>query len=385
MALQTASDKQEAPAATVPSGAGPDDGAPPPDPPGIPSPRLGGRHHLLIAFALSTSGGALFTALDLPLPWLLGALAASTAASLAGLRFRVVPAVRAPMIGIIGVMIGSTFTLERIEGAAAWLPSLAVLTVYVGVVGIVIFGYLRRHAGFDRATTFFAATPGGLSEMILLSDRMGADVRQVSLIHATRLSFIVFTIPFLVSFAGPAQEVTAPEPLVMGGAELVIQTLLALLGYGIAKRLRMPNPALLGPLLTSAAVHIGGLVEAPPPYTLLAVAQVVIGTSVGARFAGTPLKTIRKAMVLGVGATLIMLAITCAFAFLLQARIDLPLLLLLVAFIPGGFTEMSLIALAMDLDPAFVVTHHTFRVMLVISVALPLFLWLRRRGWIDRS
>ena len=54
--------------------------------------------------------------------------------------------------------------------------------------------------------------------------------------------------------------------------------------------------------------------------------------------------------------------------------------MLLLAFIPGGFTEMSLIALAMGVDPAFVVTHHSVRVFLVVLIALPAFAWLKRAG-----
>ena len=41
---------------------------------------------------------------------------------------------------------------------------------------------------------------------------------------------------------------------------------------------------------------------------------------------------------------------------------------------------MSLIALAMGVDPAFVVTHHSVRVFLVVLIALPAFAWLQRAG-----
>jgi hypothetical protein len=41
---------------------------------------------------------------------------------------------------------------------------------------------------------------------------------------------------------------------------------------------------------------------------------------------------------------------------------------------------MSLIALAMGVDPAFVVTHHGVRVFLVVLIALPAFAWLKRAG-----
>jgi uncharacterized membrane protein AbrB (regulator of aidB expression) len=75
-----------------------------------------------------------------------------------------------------------------------------------------------------------------------------------------------------------------------------------------------------------------------------------------------------------------MLLITLAFGAALHPLTGSSLTLLLLAFIPGGLTEMSLIALAMGVDPAFVVTHHSVRVFLVVLIALPAFAWLQRTG-----
>ena len=41
---------------------------------------------------------------------------------------------------------------------------------------------------------------------------------------------------------------------------------------------------------------------------------------------------------------------------------------------------MSLIALGLGADPAFVVTHHATRIFLVVLIALPASTWLRRSG-----
>src|SRR5918994_5707259 len=160
------------------------------------------RAPTLVALGLGAIGGASFAALDLPLPWLLGALAATTAASLGGLELRVPERLRRPMIAVLGAMLGTTFTPERLEGALGWIASLAALPVYVLLVGALIFLYLRRCSEFDPTSAFFAATPGGLSEMIALSDQLGGDQRQVSLVHGARLLFIVSTIPFIAQVFG---------------------------------------------------------------------------------------------------------------------------------------------------------------------------------------
>ena len=80
-----------------------------------------------------------------------------------------------------------------------------------------------------------------------------------------------------------------------------------------------------------------------------------------------------------------MLLISLVFGGVLSLLTGYSLVLLVLAFIPGGFTEMSLIALAMGVDPAFVVTHHSLRVFLVVLIALPAFTWLKRTGRLGPS
>jgi membrane AbrB-like protein len=348
---------------------------------------LGGSARLGAALAIGTLGGGLFAGLGLPLPWLLGALGATTVASLLGAPLAVPNRLRHGMIALLGVMLGGAFTLERLVGATAWLPSLAALPFYVVTVGILIFLYLRRMSDFDRASAFFAATPGGMSEMIALSDQLGGDQRKVSLVHGTRLLFIVFSIPFLARAFG-SDPAAAPRSLAVGEidpAALALLGVAGLLGYLFARRVQLPAATFVGPLLGSMVVHLAGWIATEPPYLLLALAQLVIGSSVGARFSGTPLGLVLRALALGAGATLLMLAITFAFGGVLHGLTGQPLALLLLAFIPGGFAEMSLIALGMGVDPAFVVSHHSLRVFLVVLIALPLFAWLRRQGWMANA
>ena len=78
---------------------------------------------------LGAIGGAACAALGLPLPWLLGALAATTLASLGGLELRVPERLRRPMIAVLGAMLGTTFTPDRLDGALGWLNSRAALPI----------------------------------------------------------------------------------------------------------------------------------------------------------------------------------------------------------------------------------------------------------------
>jgi uncharacterized membrane protein AbrB (regulator of aidB expression) len=78
-------------------------------------------------------------------------------------------------------------------------------------------------------------------------------------------------------------------------------------------------------------------------------------------------------------ATAALLAVTLVTAALVYALTGLPFASLVLAFSPGGLAEMSLIALALDIDPAFVATHHVVRIFLVVVLApLAFRIWRRR-------
>jgi uncharacterized protein len=93
------------------------------------------------ALALGTLGGGLFAYLGVPLPWLLGALVLTTGTSIAGFAYAIPIGLRQSMIGVVGVMLGSTFTPERLSADTGWLPSLVALPVYILLVGAVIYGF----------------------------------------------------------------------------------------------------------------------------------------------------------------------------------------------------------------------------------------------------
>ena len=107
-------------------------------------------------------------------------------------------------------------------------------------------------------------------------------------------------------------------------------------------------------------------------------AQVALGTVTGCRFVGVAARDVGRALVLSTGATLAMLALALGFAFAVNAMLGIDPALVLLAFAPGGLSEMSLVALAMKAEVAFVALHHVVRIVLVIAFApLALRLWRR--------
>jgi len=327
-------------------------------------------------FVIACVGGFVFFWLSMPLPWLLGAMVFTTLAALAQAPIDAPTQVRNPTLAVLGVMLGSAFMPELLNDLGAWAVSLSLVGVYVVVVALLIMAYYRRLAGLDQRTALLCAMPGGMAEVTSMAREIGADDRQVALAHAARI-FIVICLIALWSrlFLGlSAAETTGP---VAGFADTPLLDLLGLAaagvaGYLLAPRLRLPAPALVGPLLVSAALHLSGFLESAPPREIVVLAQLVLGATIGCRFVGTRPRIVLRALLFGLGASVAMLSITIVMALGIYRALGQDLLAVIFAFSPGGFTEMSLVALAMNVDVAYVASHHTFRLVLVVLLTQPI-------------
>jgi membrane AbrB-like protein len=164
----------------------------------------------------------------------------------------------------------------------------------------------------------------------------------------------------------------------IAGTDVMVLVLCAA-GWPLARLLKLPAAPLLGPLVLSAAVHLGGLTSAKPPNEIVNLAQVVIGTGIGCRFVGIPARQVVGTLITSAVATLVMLGLAVIAALGLEAALGLPFPALWLAFAPGGLAEMTLISLAMGIDTAFVSTHHLVRVLFMVTAAPIVFRLIRSR------
>jgi membrane AbrB-like protein len=349
-------------------------------PPGAPAPPRSAARRIaaaVLALALGAGGGWLATLVNLPLPWMIGAMVATTIGSLAGLELFMYRWVRGPNVAVLGVMLGSSFSPAVIARFGDWIATIAGLAVYVALVTAILYWYFRRLGRFDRVTAFFAASPGGLNEMVIVGRELGGDDRLIALVHGARILLVVMTIPIgfmlFLDYSPGARPPMGGDLAGLAWREALILAGCALAGAFGARAIGLPAAFVTGPMFLSALVHILGWSEAPPPALLIAVAQVVIGAGVGARFSGVKLSTIARVLLLSLGSTAVMVTLTAIFALVLRRAADTGIEAVILAYAPGGLAEMSLVALALAIDSAFVASHHVLRIVMIVIVAPMLF------------
>ena len=118
---------------------------------------------------------------------------------------------------------------------------------------------------------------------------------------------------------------------------------------------------MVGPMICSAALHITDVTSAKPPVELIIAAQTILGAYIGSRYVGEKVGFVITAMRHAFGHVVLMLCLGAAFASILYALFDLPLITGILSFAPGGMSEIGLIALALGLDVGFVATVQLCR------------------------
>jgi len=333
---------------------------------------------ILFTLVLGAAGGALFAVLHFPAPWLAGSMIAAILAVLFGLKLSVPVYLRSLAFIVLGVQIGSSLTMETLMGATRWPLSLAMLAVTVTIVTVACYYFYSRVRGWPAVDALFSSLPGALGLVVALADDAKADMRRVIIAQSIRLFFLVAALPIVINSLSTQPASQAPATY---GVWWEIALVLAVSG-GVAlllERVRVPAGLFIGAIFVSAAFYIGGVAHGALPQPALILANVILGTALASRFQDFTLGELLHALGDGVAGFGIALSLSLVGAVLASLLAGLPFTLTLLAFAPGGLDVMTVIALALHLDPAYVGAHQLARYLAMCVFIPPLTAWLLRR------
>lgn len=336
-----------------------------------------GLSTLLLGFL----GGFGFFLLNLPLPWVLGSLAASAlAAQATGFRPALPPQWRSFAMVAVGTMLGTGFTPDVVARSASWAPSLLIMLVLSLVCGAFAYAVFRRWARMDPLTALFAAMPGGLSVVIMLADEYRTESNRVVLCHTARLVVLLVSAPILIQWISGIDLAQANRAALEDGEAIDplhhgLLLLVAVASWVAATRIRFPSGTLLLPLISSAFLHATGLLTVHVPLLFSILAQLIIGAGVGARFADYRFRRIIRDGGLAALVGCVLAAGSLLVAEMVGRVSGVAVAPLFLAYLPGGAPELGVVALALMIDPAMVAAHHVLRVVVIVA-ALP---WMAAR------
>lgn len=319
---------------------------------------------------LALSGGILFQVLGLPLPFLFGPMTACLIAALAGARLKEMGNISTAARTILGVAIGASITPEIVDRIPQLLGSVALIPIYVALIGIVGVPFFRR-LGYDPVTSWYAAMPGGLPDMVAFGKEAGGNARALALIHVTRMLIIVTLAPIILTlFYGASLSGALGEPARnLPTVELFLMAAAALIGWKVGERVGLFGASILGPMIITAALSLGGVIHSRPPVEAIVVAQLLIGLGIGVQYVGVTLRELRSFILSGVSFVVILAILAAIFTEIVTVTGLAKPIEGFLAFAPGGQAEMTILALAAGADLGFIIVHHVTRVVIVIMGA----------------
>lgn len=327
----------------------------------------------LIALALGASGGLVFIALGMSLPWVLGSMTACAIVSLSGYQLKIPNLWRSSALATVGIILGGSFDQSTLEALPSW-------SISIGFMLLLTLGYfffslliLSRWSNMSRLTTLFAAVPGGLAIVSAISEMYNADTRRIALSHSARLVALLILVPFILRWAAdhtlppstlPDFHIATDSQAFIGYGVLI---LCGVCGIALAHLLRFPTGVLLFPIIFSAVAHGSGLISTQVPAAIAALAQAVLGSSIGVRFAGYRWRDIFYDGWLSIIIGVLLALLAMLAALIVSGLFGLSFAPLLLVFLPGGAPEIGVMALALSIDPAMVASHHMLRLLALIG------------------
>ncbi|WP_234283516.1 MULTISPECIES: AbrB family transcriptional regulator [unclassified Halomonas] len=319
------------------------------------------------SLGIGAVGGVVFQLVGMPLAWMLGPLVANLVVSARGVDVGVPEPLREVFLGVLGLVLGSQVTPQLAERVLDWPLSAALLLLGVAASTAAAAAWYRR-CGFDSVSAWFASAPGAMTAMILMGETCGGDPRRIAVAQSLRVVLVVLLLPplfWLFEGASGAEVAAAVDREPSSLWMLLALPLLLPLG----RRLRLPSPTLLTPLLFAGALSGFGIASLGLPDVGMNLMLWVLGCAIGSRFRGLSSARLGRYLFEAFVATLAALAVLAGFAELIHRWVGVPRDVALLALAPGGIGEMAILAVALDLDPVFVAFHHLLRMVALMLFA----------------
>lgn len=151
-------------------------------------------------------------------------------------------------------------------------------------------------------------------------------------------------------------------------------------GAAVGRLIKLPMWPLTGALLGSAAVHLAVGGGAVLPAWCVFLAQVLIGSVVGASLGPSVLRDFRQIMVPGLATVIVTVTVGVGLGLALWSEDRVGLVESVFGMVPGGVGEMVAAVASLNGDSALVAGMHIVRLLIVVTVMDAVARWFRRRG-----
>ena len=356
-----------------------------------------------IMMAIGWVGCVVFRILRLPTPTLLGSLAIVAIIQLVGIELPVIPSDYGFVLQIIiGMSIGVDLTKETCKQLKSVAKPVALMSMWVIVITILAGYLLERFTSMDRLSAYLAAAPGGLTDMSIIAQDVGADLVSVTILQLLRMLLTLALFPLIARRGMRKDEIHSagtkvstkdiidnyrPSKLFPGiqkkikliiSPRFLIAISSATAGGICGRLLSIPAGGMLGAMFATAAISIfGGIEFGQTPQFLKSFATIGVGVTLGDDFSSEILQQFASMLLPCLIFTVLIFGTSQIMRILVQKVSKWDPLISFLSTAPAGIIPMTAVAQELNLSALEVNIVHLARI-LTLRIFIPvLIIWLR--------
>ena len=324
--------------------------------------------NFLLVILISIPSAIISDYFNIPLAWMLGPMLAVSIAALKGIKVKMPKLALSSILIILGLHIGNYIDQNLINQMKDWIWTSAIMFIYILLSIFIVSKYLQKFSGYKNKTSIFSAAPGALGPLLILAEYEKSDLSQVATAHLIRLIIIITVFPFFVVNFSPMETIEIEKFNYMDQNHLNLLILLSasIILIFIFDKIGVPAALLSGTLVASGILQISQIASYKLPEQSIDFCLLILGASVGCRFADKSLNEVARNTFHSFIATTLLIILGIIAAIFSSYFVDTNFLTLVLSFCPGGIYEVAVIAIAFNLDPNFVAFHHIIRLLLIL-------------------
>lgn len=261
----------------------------------------------------------------------------------------------------------------------------AILMVVSMISLDLLMGYIMyKVTQIDLITSLFACAPGGIVDMSLISDDLGADSSKVAILQMVRLMAVFVIFPSMMKFIAKKFETKKGDALNEISVEkdetvkedtktresygnLALTLVLALITGVIGYKLGIPAGAMTFSMISVSALSIFAK-RGYMPLNIRRATQVFAGVLIGERMTYGDLIALKSIFVPAIMLLVGIIAVNLCIGIFISKISNLEIVTSLLASAPGGVSDMALIAKDLGGDAPKVAVLQLARYVCVIAI-----------------
>ena len=258
------------------------------------------------------------------------------------------------------------------------LIALLILNISVGLIIYYI-------SPMDLVTSLMCSIPGGMSDIPIISEEMGADSGKVAVMQFVRMVFGIGIFPSMIAKVSKSKDYKDEKiekesykreiTKAVDNKNLVLTIIVAVIFGTIGKLSGMPSGVLVFSMISIIALKFLTN-KAYLPRWVRRLAQVLSGTYIGSGIIYNDVLEIKFLM--GPAIVLILgYAVTCLFVGrFVHKKFNMPIKDAMLACTPAGAADMALISADIGVESADVIVMQVIRLVVVLSTFPQIISWI---------